>query len=106
MQIRCRHHTHTVPFMIMAGLDTQIKSGGKGGRGLKLVQCSNHIFYFVVLEYEYVGCFVDHWSRVLDGEAYTDQTKLSANICNRLCNSEKQSFKYFGTEVIYNIFIY
>lgn len=92
--------------MIMAGLDTQIKSGGKGGRGLKLVQCSNHIFYFVVLEYEYVGCFVDHWSRVLDGEAYTDQTKLSANICNRLCNSEKQSFKYFGTEVIYNIFIY
>jgi hypothetical protein len=65
-------------------LGTSIKSGRD-----KLVQCSNHIVCVVVLEYEYVGCFVDGWIRVLDGEKFKHQENLSANICNTLCNSDK-----------------
>ena len=55
---------------------------------------------YLILEYEYVGCFTDSKVRLLDGKKLLVRRSMSASICNSLCNNDEHPFPYFGTEVI------
>ncbi|CAC5403037.1 unnamed protein product [Mytilus coruscus] len=55
--------------------------------------------YICKASYEYVGCYVDNWFRVLD-EGHYDKTETSADICFDICTDSHTSYthEYFGTQ--------
>ncbi|VDI62122.1 Hypothetical predicted protein, partial [Mytilus galloprovincialis] len=49
-------------------------------------------------EYEYVGCYVDNWSRAFGFHDGNPHNKVSTQFCYKFCSKQPQSFRYFATE--------